>query len=347
MAKLTLSDLASLANETTAITTINNNNQLIEDAIEDALLRTDVVNDEMESNLDMNGYRVLNLPAPQTDQEPLRLADADSLVGTTITINNEYDPSVLTAATPASGDLLGFADISDTNALKKATLTDIVAAGISATPTFTSVTATTGTLTTGNITTGNITTANVTNLDAGASGTAGTADIFPATASKGKIQITATDSVGNTTTTITNASQAGAVTYTIPDAGASANFVMSEGAATINGIKTFGSMFRIPYNGSVAAAGSVQGDAAALSEGLSVVTGANGTVGVILPTAVAGAIVVIKGTTAGVLKVWPATGAQINAVGANTAMSFASGAVPAILIATSSTQWYTFPLLPS
>jgi hypothetical protein len=33
----------------------------------------------------------------------------------------------------------------------------------------------------------------------------------------------------------------GSLTYTIPDAGAAANFVMSEGAATINGIKTFGS----------------------------------------------------------------------------------------------------------
>src|SRR5882757_4966472 len=70
------------------------------------------------------------------------------------------------------------------------------------------------------------------NLDAGASATAGTVDIFPTTASKGKIQIAAADSAGNTTTTITNASQAAARTYTIPDGGASANFVLSTGTST-------------------------------------------------------------------------------------------------------------------
>lgn len=79
------------------------------------------------------------------------------------------------------------------------------------------------------------------NFDAGASGTAGTLDVFPSTASKGKIQLAAADSAGDTTTTITNASQAGARTYTIPDAGASASFVMTEGAQTVNGAKTFGS----------------------------------------------------------------------------------------------------------
>ncbi len=77
-----------------------------------------------------------------------------------------------------------------------------------------------------------------TNVDLGLSGTAGSLDIFPATAASGKIAITAANSAGDTTTTITNASQAGARTYTIPDAGASASFVMTEGAATINGIKT-------------------------------------------------------------------------------------------------------------
>lgn len=77
------------------------------------------------------------------------------------------------------------------------------------------------------------------NLDAGASGTVGTVDVFPTTASKGKIQIAAADSAGNTTTTITNASQAAARTYTIPDAGTDASFVMTAGAQTIAGAKSF------------------------------------------------------------------------------------------------------------
>lgn len=73
----------------------------------------------------------------------------------------------------------------------------------------------------------------VTNLDAGASATAGTVDIFPTTAAKGKVALTAADSAGDTTTTIVNASQAGARTYTIPDGGASANFVLDAGTTTM------------------------------------------------------------------------------------------------------------------
>lgn len=104
---------------------------------------------------------------------------------------------------------------------------------------------------------------------------------------------------------------------------------------------------RITVGSDVAATGSVIGDAAALIEGFQVVTGADGTKGVLLPVAVAGMQVMIKGTTSAVLKVWPQTGAQINAVGASTAMSLASGVIPALFVAKSATQWYTFPLLPS
>lgn len=89
----------------------------------------------------------------------------------------------------------------------------------------------------------------VVNLDAGASGTAGSVDVFPTTASKGKLSITAADSAGDTTTTIVNASQAGARTYTIPDAGAAASFVMTEGTQTINGAKTFGTSPDAPQAG--------------------------------------------------------------------------------------------------
>lgn len=97
----------------------------------------------------------------------------------------------------------------------------------------------------------------------------------------------------------------------------------------------------------VAAAGSVIGDAAALSQGINIVTGADGTKGVILPVARPGAEVIIKGTTAGVLKIYPQSGSTINALSASAAMSLSSGAIPAILIATSATQWYTIPLVPS
>lgn len=97
----------------------------------------------------------------------------------------------------------------------------------------------------------------------------------------------------------------------------------------------------------VTAAGSVIGDAAQLSQGLNVVTGADGTKGVILPTAVPGMQVLVKGVTAGVLKVYPKTSSTINALSASAAISLASGATPAIFVASSATQWYTIPLLPS
>ncbi len=70
-----------------------------------------------------------------------------------------------------------------------------------------------------------------TDLDVGSSGTAGTVDIFPATASKGKLQIAPADNTGDTTTTLTNAAQATTRTYTIPDALANADVLLGAQAA--------------------------------------------------------------------------------------------------------------------
>lgn len=103
---------------------------------------------------------------------------------------------------------------------------------------------------------------------------------------------------------------------------------------------------RVQVNASVAAAGSVQGDAAAVLEGLTVVTAADATKGIILPTAVAGMRVTIKNGAAAVLKIYPATGGAINAIAANGAYSLAASC-PLTLVATSTTQWYTLPLVGS
>jgi hypothetical protein len=104
---------------------------------------------------------------------------------------------------------------------------------------------------------------------------------------------------------------------------------------------------RIKVNADVAAAGSAQTDAAALFEGFTVVTGADGTKGVILPPGVPGTVVWIKGTTAAVLKVYPQTGGAINAIAANGALSLTSGVMPSLFVAKSLTQWYTLPLVAS
>lgn len=63
--------------------------------------------------------------------------------------------------------------------------------------------------------------------------------IFPQTASRGSLLVQSTANTGDSVTTITNAAQGGAYTYTVPDAGASTSFVMGAGDATIAGNKTF------------------------------------------------------------------------------------------------------------
>lgn len=83
------------------------------------------------------------------------------------------------------------------------------------------------TITSATITTLTATTVNATDVDAGASGAAGTLDVFPTTAAKGKLALAAADSTGDTTTTITNSSQAAARTYKIPDHGAAGWFMLS------------------------------------------------------------------------------------------------------------------------
>jgi len=95
-------------------------------------------------------------------------------------------------------------------------------------------------------------TTQINTLKVGASGTVGAFNVFPTTALKGSIRILAADSAGDTVTTITNASQTGAATYTIPDAGTS-SFVMTAGTQTVGGAKTFSST--ITPTAGVAAAG--------------------------------------------------------------------------------------------
>jgi hypothetical protein len=101
----------------------------------------------------------------------------------------------------------------------------------------------------------------------------------------------------------------------------------------------------------LAAAGTVQGDAGAItvkSGGLVHVTGADATKGARLPAAAAGLIVDLKNDDAAnaILKLYPATGDEINALGANTEISLAAK-VSARFRAIDATTWFSIPLLPS
>jgi hypothetical protein len=182
-------------------------------------------------------------------------------------------------------------------------------------------------------------------INIGASGTVGAFDIFPTTAAKGKLNILAADNTGNTTNTLTNAAQSAAATWTIPDTNGAASFVMTAAAQTIAGAKTFSTMPIIP-TATVAATGTVQGDAAAITTGFTLVTGADDAKGVLLPTAAAGLICIIKVGPGADLKVWPNTSDTINKGAADAAITVVDDVCFA-LIAYDATDWYTLPLLPS
>lgn len=85
MAKITLSNIGTGTAFQTAITTVNSNNDAIETAFENTLSRDGTTPNTMQSNLDMNSYRLMNLPTPTNASEPLRLGDITDVDGTFIT----------------------------------------------------------------------------------------------------------------------------------------------------------------------------------------------------------------------------------------------------------------------
>jgi len=97
----------------------------------------------------------------------------------------------------------------------------------------------------------------------------------------------------------------------------------------------------------VAAAGSSEANAAAIATGFTLVSAADATKGVILPTAVAGQICIIKNGANAVLKIYPNTGDGINALTVTTGALSIAALTSVILVAYNATTWYSVPLLPS
>ena len=75
---VSLSNLANLQNENTAISTINANSATIQGGFTTALNTT---GDQMQGTLDMNSNEIINLPTPGTANSPLRLSDLVYLQG--------------------------------------------------------------------------------------------------------------------------------------------------------------------------------------------------------------------------------------------------------------------------
>lgn len=88
MSKITLSDLVNLENQTTAVSAINDNNAILEDALTNTLSRDGDLPNHMLAVLDMNSNRIINLPQPVSAFDPLRLQDLEDFLdgGLNITI---------------------------------------------------------------------------------------------------------------------------------------------------------------------------------------------------------------------------------------------------------------------
>ena len=131
---------------------------------------------------------------------------------------------------------------------------------------------------------------------------------------------------------------------TITGATISGGSISGATSVTAGDITTTGGLYL--KSATVAAAGSTQANAAAVSDGFTLVSGADGTKGILLPAAVAGRTVILKNNANAVLKVWPASGDAVNAITADSNYVLAAY-TSSLLVAYDSTTWYSVPLLAS
>ena len=86
--KVTIQTVDSLQNQVSALSKINANFEVLADKIDTLLSRDGDSPNQMESNLDMNSYRITNLPEPIGNTEPVRKIDLDEAVLGTIDIGD-------------------------------------------------------------------------------------------------------------------------------------------------------------------------------------------------------------------------------------------------------------------
>lgn len=87
MTELDLSNVTNLQSTTSSQSTINANSAAIVTAVELSLAK-DGSDSQMSGNLDMNSNRILNLPAPSTADEPVRMADLTTSTFTVYTVTS-------------------------------------------------------------------------------------------------------------------------------------------------------------------------------------------------------------------------------------------------------------------
>lgn len=93
MTKLTLSNVQNFQNESSAVTTLTQNNVATIAAVENTVSRDGTTPNHMNADFDMNGNSIINLPDATTDQEPAtysQLVDAVTAVGSGAVVDAQY-----------------------------------------------------------------------------------------------------------------------------------------------------------------------------------------------------------------------------------------------------------------
>ncbi|SRR6266576_893444 len=103
MSKITLADVANLQTSS-AVTTINDNSDTIETAFDNTLSLDGTAPNQMQSNLDMNSNRILNLPSAINLTEPVTLDQLEQAAGSGLIITVQTETlSVFDNGTATSG----------------------------------------------------------------------------------------------------------------------------------------------------------------------------------------------------------------------------------------------------
>lgn len=132
MAKILLTDLGSLTNEQTSLTTLAANNTALRVAIEKTLSRDGTAPNTMSATLDMNSNRIINLPSPISPTDPVRLGDVNL---STVIVTKEVSFATKALAVASSPGLsvdilstLGYATPGDGGSAKYARIAPSTAA---------------------------------------------------------------------------------------------------------------------------------------------------------------------------------------------------------------------------
>lgn len=173
--------------------------------------------------------------------------------------------------------------------------------------------------------------ADLPNLDLGANGAAGTLDIFPGTADKGKLSLSVTDQATDATVGLVIGTMAAARTITLADPLANADILTGKMAAVARTATAAGLT-----TGTIADAGMIQFVA---------VTSAGANNIIILPTPTPGRIVILYvGANGYELRSSAPATVAINGGAEADAESAIAANMMAVLVCTSATTWHGFTI---